>query len=188
MLDISTSPPSAHGNDFSDPATVRNTFVETWNWIREIAETVRREGNNPKYIVLDGGRTLYEAMRNDRFKSGDLIATVSTKASALRRSGWVFCNGRNGTPDSIDAFAIGGAVAADPGLEVVGSSSVTSGGPTPTDTANAVATIPVAKTDGCGDNDRLVNTTHNHDMNSHTHGVAVIAGVKSFTVVWMMKL
>ena len=191
MLDSSFQPPSLHGLDL--PNDTREAFIQLQEALVDALNEIKRLGNNPAYIRLDGGRTLREVMQKDRPKPGDLIQTVSKKASSLQRDGWVFCDGDNGTPYSVDAFVLGVSAADNPSIRTEGSGIVTSGAASIEDTeddAEAPVWVMDVKPAVCGEpqeGEDVADHTHTHP-HPHTHGVNIIGELTSFTVIWMMKL
>ena len=187
--DVRFQMPSMEGADTQEwPSGLREYLGSVGNAIAKGFQALAAKMNDPSLIMVPGGsglRPLSDVMREDRWRPGDLKPTLASRADALRQAGWVHVDGDNGTPDSIDAFVIGGAEAADPADEVVGAASVTTSSPTPgvTDGENQAA---INVWDGCQGVDVADDQhTHNYD---HTHTAGVAAGVKSFTVIWMMKL
>lgn len=189
------------------PTEIADYFGSVGNVIAKAFQDLSIKLNDPQFIMVPmssgGMRSLAEAIKEGSFRSGDLKPSVASRGEVTRQAGWVICNGRNGTPDSFDAFVVGSAEV-DNGGEIVAGGLAT-GGPSPTDTDVPVpdmtdpgdTTVQVIETivDGCADNQTVLVSAddhvhgmndHVHDMNDHTHLVA--GSVKSFAVIWMMKL
>jgi len=186
MLDINFQPPSLHGLDFAKPEDVREGFTQLSEALADALRMVREQANNPQYIRVDGGRTLAEVMRMDRAKPGDVMMTVSQRVNALKRDGWVLCDGRNGTPKSVGALVLGAAVADNPGTSVVAPGSAFTGQPKE-DTSTDVGDSPVIVLDGACIPSVAMAADHKHPM-PHHHLIELASGTTSFTVVFLMKL
>lgn len=179
--------PSVEGVEMPDP--LKEYFGSVGNAIRKALEGLALKTNDPTLIMVPGPsgmRPLERAMSQERSVSGDLRATLASNVSARRRDGWVLCDGRNGTPDTLGAIALGALEASNPGVTIIGEDPIETSGATP-DTTEAAEEGPMNVYDGCsgGGNVAVADHTHPHP---HTHTVDIAANAKSFTVVWMMKL
>lgn len=189
--DVRFQMPSMESVDFADPVQVQEYFGSFAKAVDFAFKALTVKMNDPTMIMVpgpNGGRPLSEAIKETMPMAGDLKATVASRAKALRQQGWVPLDGKNGTPDSIDAFVIGAEEASDPGIVVVGSADVETSEPTPDETEKTDSTPEtVLEDDGCGDGVEVAGQEHQHPI-GHTHLVGVSAHVKSFTALWMMKL
>jgi hypothetical protein len=160
--------------------------------------------NDPQEMMVptsSGLRPLSVAMKETGWQSGDIKPSLASRSNVMRQQGWVPVNGKNGTPNSYGALAIGAAEATDAAVEILGSDNT--GIPVPANTAGPVpgttlgndtsANVIQANTDACSADFFVAADGHVHSMDSHVHDMMghvhdVAASVTSFSVIWMMKL
>jgi len=195
--------------DLADPGQMMDYLGSLGNALDSAFRAIAEKMNNPQQIIVpssSGMRSLSDAMDQVQWKSGDIKASIGRRDNVLRQDGWVPLNGRNGTPDSYDAFIVGSAEATNAGVGVDGGDDTGvpvpsgTGGPVPTDTQveNEAPISVIAAFDGCVDVENGADTTaapaaHTHPMSSHAHDMSshvheVNGSLKTFSVIWMMKL
>ncbi len=191
------------------PPEIGDYLASVGNAIARAIQGLGQKVNDPQLIIVptaSGMRPLGEVTKESGARPGDLRATVASRAEATKWPGWKICDGRNGTPDSFDAFVIGSSEGDDGGASIAGGFGTS--GPSPDDTAlpvpdetdglddpDQMVLIIEGAEDGCVDNKAtlVADSVHSHGMNEHVHDMSdhihLLGGLlKSFGVIWMMKL
>ena len=180
---------------------LKEYFGSVGNAISKAVEDLASKINDASRIMVPTGsgmRPLSDVMSEDRAQPGDLILTTASRAVALRRVGWVICDGKNGTPDTFGAVPVGAADSTNPGIEIVGANPITSGGPidgagaemldTLVEDDDPVYSLEGEPPDGCEPEGTPVAPSKHHHEHNHFHGVDILTYMKTFSVIVMMKL